>query len=84
MENKEKQVGAFQAPENVGNAEAPKAGGQVTKKSLTKAAADSTKVVRNIKVMAIAKGWFDCKRIEPGVKFNVSEKEFSPNWMEKI
>lgn len=85
MENDETQGGGFKPPENMGVAQAPKPKGQVTKTSVTKEAVKATKkVVRNIKVMAIAKGWFDTKRIEPGHKFNVSEDEFSPNWMQKI
>lgn len=83
---KENQAGAgFTAPpavsESNGNAEVPKNGGVVTQKSAT---AKVAKKVRNIKVMAIDKGWFDCKRIEVGMKFNVSAEEFSEKWMQKL
>ena len=77
------QMGGFTPP--TGNADLPKSGGVVNQKASTKAAAKSVKgTARDIKVVAVAKGWFDCKRIEPGMKFNVSEKEFSDKWMEKI
>jgi hypothetical protein len=77
----------FTAPSTIssGAAEMPKNGGVVTKKSATKEAVKSTKGAgRNIKVMAIAKGWFDCKRIDPGMKLTVSESEYSEKWMQKI
>ena len=83
----ENQAGGFTAPSSVksGNADLPKAGGQVTKKSVSKEAMNSVKTIkRDIKVVAISKGWFDCRRIEPGVKFMVSSTEFSEKWMEKI
>jgi hypothetical protein len=80
------QAGAgFTAPPSVGNAEPSKNGGVVTKKKASKEATESAKkVVRNIKVVAIDKGWFDCKRIAVGTKFNVSEEEFSAKWMQEI
>lgn len=84
MEN-QNQAGGFTPPTGIGNAELPKSGGLVNQKSTTKAAAASVKEnKRNIKVVAIAKGWFDCKRIVPGTKFMVSAQEFSEKWMEKI
>ena len=84
MDNKN-QAGGFTPPTGMGNAELPKAGGVVSQKSTTKAALTSAKETkRNIKVVAIAKGWFDCKRIVPGTKLMVSEQEFSEKWMEKI
>lgn len=77
------QVGGFTPP--FGNAEVPKSGGVVSQKSTTKAAMASTKETkRNIKVVATARGWFDCKRIVPGTKFMISAQEFSDKWMEKI
>lgn len=84
--DKENQAGAgFTAPPSVGNAEPPKNDGVVTKKKAAKEATASTKkVVRNIKVVAIDKGWFDAKRIAVGTKFNVSEEEFSEKWMQEI
>lgn len=83
----ENQKGGFTAPASVkaGNAEAPKFAGQVTKKSTSKEALNSVKSTkRDVKVVAMTKGWFDCKRIEPGMKFMVSDSEFSEKWMEKI
>lgn len=84
--DKENQAGAgFTAPPSIGNAEPPKNDGVVTKKKAAKEATASTKkVVRNIKVVAIDKGWFDAKRIAVGTKFNVSEEEFSAKWMQEI
>lgn len=82
MEN-ENQAGGFTPPP--GSAELPKAGGVVNQKAATKAATKAVKgTPRSIKVVAFAKGWFDCKRIEPGMKFMVSDAEFSEKWMEKI
>ena len=83
----ENQAGGFTAPTSVksGNADLPKHGGQVTKKSVSKEAMNAVKTTkRDIKVVAIAKGWFDCRRIEPGMKFMVTSTEFSDKWMEKI
>ena len=84
--DQENQAGAgFTAPPSIGNAEAPKNDGVVTKKKAAKEAVASTKKVnRNIKVVAIDKGWFDAKRIAVGTKFNVSEEEFSAKWMQEI
>jgi len=86
MENKEMGGAAFTAPSlKSGNAELPQNSGQVTKKSASKSANESSKkVARDIKVIAISKGWFDAKRIEPGMKLTVSASEFSDKWMEKI
>lgn len=82
--SEENQAGAFTAPPAVasGNADVNKNVGQVSKKSATAKVAKPT--ARNIKVVAIDKGWFDCKRIVPGQKFAVSAEEFSEKWMEKI
>ena len=78
-------AGGFTAPPVHGAAEVPKAGGVVTKKSMTKEATESSKkAVRNIKVVAIGKGWFDTDRMDVGAKFMVSEQEFSDKWMQKI
>ncbi len=71
----------FATPKNVGNAEPPVEGGIINKKTLVK---ETSKPVRNIKVVALDKGFFDHARIEPGDKFMVSEQEFSELWMEKI
>ena len=80
---KENTTGGFTPP--TGNAEVPKRGGVVTAKEVTKDAIKSTKTnKRTIKVAATAKGWFDCKRIEIGTKFQVSEDEYSEIWMEKL
>lgn len=88
MDKENKQAGAgFTAPPsaNLGPADMPKAGGQYTKKVASKVSAESVKEkVRNVKVVAIAKGWFDARRIEPGMKFTVAESEFSKVWMQKI
>ena len=82
--SEENQAGAFTAPPAVtsGNADFNKNAGQVSKKSATAKVAKPAG--RNIKVVAIDKGWFDCKRIVPGQKFAVAEHEFSDKWMEKI
>lgn len=87
MENQENQAGAgFTAPPVLsGNADLPKSGGRVTVKSETQAATKSAKKnVRDINVVALEKGWFDCMRIVAGDKFKVSEQEFSSRWMQKI
>ena len=85
MDNENQAGAGFTAPPSVGNAEVPKNDGVVTKKKASKEAVASTKkVVRNIKVVAIDKGWFDSKRIAVGTKFNVSEEEFSAKWMQEI
>ena len=82
--SEENQAGAFTAPPAVtsGNADVNKNVGQVSKKSATAKVAKPT--ARNIKVVAIDKGWFDCKRIVPGQKFAVSAEEFSAKWMQEI
>lgn len=90
MSEVQNQDGAgFSAPpaikKNEGAADTPKAGGVLTAKKASGAAAKSTKSTkRDIKVVAIDKGWFDCKRVLPGMKFTVSEQEFSASWMQKI
>ena len=84
MENT-KNKGAFTAPPTVtGNAELPVNTGVMDAKKASKKAIEETKKSRNIKVVALDKGWFDCTRVEPGTKFVVSEEEFSSIWMEKI
>lgn len=82
--SEENQAGAFTAPPAIasGNAMPNKNAGQVSKKSATEKV--TKPAARNIKVVAIDKGWFDCKRIVPGQKFAVAEHEFSEKWMEKI
>lgn len=83
MENKNQAGAEFTAPPFVsGNAELPKSSGQVTKDNTAKKSVKTEK--RTVKVVATDKGWFDCRRIQIGDKFMVSEQEFSEKWMEKI
>ena len=80
---KQNTTGGFTPP--TGNAETPKRGGVMTADKATKSAAKSVKATkRDIKVVAIDKGWFDCKRVPIGTKLQVSEDEFSDSWMQKI
>ena len=80
--------GAAQPPKNTGVMDKTKATKSAKKSVLAAQAAEqvegakSTK--RDIQVVAIQKGWFDCKRIPIGKKFMVSEAEFSEKWMEKL
>ena len=59
----------FATPKNVGNAEPPVEGGIINKKTLVK---ETSKPVRNIKVVALDKGFFDHARIEPGINSLIS------------
>lgn len=65
-----------------GSADITKYSGAVTKDAATAKVAKPKP--RNIKVKAIAKGWFDNKRKNVGDQFMVNDAEMSDLWMVKI